>query len=721
MSTIKVDKIQGSFLPMPEIGNFITRETYVATEGQTQFNLQNIFQGDTIFVYLESTEISATISSTQVATISGGIPTAGQKVHFYKANVEQTFNESNSSEGKQYDLRSDLDSVTGTERQMVIVTEDTDANNGPWVWISGTWVQKTDLNKKRTISLQTYFENALIGLSLSPYLSFDDNIEFGITDKNGFKLDSDILLELINNSPKSFVAPYSSFDDQDSYVEIDRNGKILSNNTSQLIKVPFSSFDDMVQYVEVDRGGYILVQGSAPEPEVPVVQWENPLYIDYTNSNKRLLTHWLHDKNIMLRMEWMPNGHNSLFNFKSIYRAIPGDPDKADWVYITSSGTDYVPPITHNATGAGGPISSNVGTTGGNHGGKNGEITAWMRTCEFFLDDRIKMEANYKGYNKSVLVKWMNEICAGNTVTQQRVTTRQEMQGRFTKRNVELQSKVTALEQIRIYREGGPQLVGTGWEDSYHFYGGVQQGPVPYNVTSGTLSARVAASTQVAGTSVSGRGIKVYNGSVDEANLISDVVTESDGIFRAPLDPPAFYNDILIVQEFNGATKTNEVSIQFVADGGSFAEAPDSWAVVLKDKELGYEAAWVDKTWGTAKVADVDKVATRNTGSYKFYIFTSRNEAGTFVMNPGDSYTWRGGYSWAPIDIVDSGLDSAFMFDQNDKTRIAIASTPLNKKGIVKLPEEYISADFEIIGGLDSIGTEIEFSGYAAKPFREEI
>ncbi|MFP3440883.1 hypothetical protein R0K18_24425, partial [Pantoea sp. SIMBA_133] len=80
-----------------------------------------------------------------------------------------------------------------------------------------------------------------------------------------------------------------------------------------------------------------------------------------------------------------------------------------------------------------------------------------MSACNFFLNDVAPLTDDYSGFANSVRVNWSNDICAGNTIADQRVTTRQEMSARFTSRNVEVYSKVTALEPIKILREGGTQ------------------------------------------------------------------------------------------------------------------------------------------------------------------------------------------------------------------------------------------------------------------------
>jgi hypothetical protein len=142
---------------------------------------------------------------------------------------------------------------------------------------------------------------------------------------------------------------------------------------------------------------------------------------------------------------------------------------------------------------------------------------------------------------------------------------------------------------------------------------------------------------------------------------------------------------------------------------------------VLKDPTLGYMAAWIDRGYGIGMdgVTDVDTPATKNDGDYKFYNFPIKFEAlPHYVMAAGDSYSWRGGYSYAPIGLVE-GLDSGFLFSQNGRLRIAIANTASDLGGTVVLPDEIPTTDFETVGGLDSIGVPVVFGAYSATSYKE--
>lgn len=318
-----------------------------------------------------------------------------------------------------------------------------------YLWNGTTWIDEglSPLDQAKAYAEVLFanfakFRDGLgVSLNFSPYLSFDDNINFGITDKNGYRLDADVLLKALRPTGEFQFIPYEKFDDSDSYVVVDINYRLLS------------------------------VKSDTP-PVVEDKVWAAPLYLVFTAAAKSIEMAWKHDDNLMLKAVWQPNGANSLFNFRAIYKAELGDPRKAVWTLIQQVNTDYIPPITHHATT--GQTSPNSSTTGGNHTGVNGEKTAFMQFCDFYLDD-LQLVKDFTGYVDSVSVKWQNLIYAGNTINEQRITTQQDVFARFYARCIEVDCEVTALEPIKIWRDGGTQLVGQGWNDSYHFLGGIQQ------------------------------------------------------------------------------------------------------------------------------------------------------------------------------------------------------------------------------------------------------
>lgn len=516
------------------------------------------------------------------------------------------------------DMQADL--VNRAEGDSLRVTNDPDPEkNGYYTVYEGVAVYSglQPVSRAELYSVVTEVDAAVDGLSLvwkkstgnflfSPYVSFDDAIDFDVVDFNGIQINSETLLDVIRNVGRYSNSPYLSFDDAEVYLVVDKYGRPL------------------------------LGQGEQPTPGI--ASSAGRIFVEYLHSSQSLYVTWQHDDSTMLRTLWKPNGANGLFNFRAIWSAPGVSPAGAVWTLIQEVNTDYIPPITHEATT--GDVTPNVLTTGGNHLGAEGQLTAAMQSCEFFLEDTRKLTADYEGWASSVTVRWRNLIMAGNTVIEERYTTQQDVRARFTERNVEVLSKVTALEPIKIWREGGTQLVGTGWQDRYHFWGGIQEG-------------------SVAGDS---------------------------GIL-------------------NGGTK---------------AQAPTLWACVCKSDTLGYVAAYIDRSFGAGMdlVQPDDLPAQKNVSSYKFYNFTVKDEANQYHMDTGDSYTWRGGYSYAPLGIVDD-LDGAFLFNQAGRRRLAIANTAETLGGTVRLPLGLMTTDFETVGGVDDLGTAVSFGTYTARAYKE--
>lgn len=482
-------------------------------------------------------------------------------------------------------------------------------NNGFYLFIGGSWVKQNDPRQDATTALALKVDGMAINFMFAPYANFYDNISFAETDINGIKIDADVLLDTVRNAGTTTGSPYLNFSDISPYDSVDKFGKLLT------VKATLQSL------------------------------WSQPIYVDFTAATKTLDVIWRHDRNMLFRIRWMPNGANGLFNHRGVWWSSTTEtPENAVWNMVQEINTDHVPPVTNGATS--GVTSPNVGTTGGNHLGKAPELlnTAYMTSCVFHLEDTLLMDFDYKGNAKSVTATWLNELCSGNTVTEQRITMHQDVKARFTARNVEILYRLTALEPLWLSRDGGTQMVTEGYLDAFHFYGGVQQG-------------------SIAGAS------------------------------------------------------TNQES-------GAKNLAPDCWANVAKSNTLGFMASWIDRSFGVKNDFINDPLAIATANGTKLYNFTIRNDniVGTDILNmdAGDSYSWRGGYSWSPIDIVD-GIDSAFVFRQGDRLRLAVANSSADLSGTVKLPDEFISSDFEIIGPVDSIGTPLTFTQYTAKSYKEEI
>ncbi|MGE6324149.1 hypothetical protein ACQKDA_00025 [Psychrobacter sp. NPDC078370] len=200
------------------------------------------------------------------------------------------------------------------------------------------------------------------------------------------------------------------------------------------------------------------------------------IYVIYKHVDKSISIIWQHTSNMMFKIIWEPNGHNSLFNFKSISHAAGSNPKTHEWSVIQEVTTDYIPPVTFLAT-TGATSESGTATTGGNHGtsGGDGLITAHMMQCDFYINGS-KLAGDYSGIVESAQCRWTNKLYAGNTVNEQRYALVQDVSADFSRAHVGIILKTTALEPIEITTEGGTQIVGTGWDEAASFYGGETKG-----------------------------------------------------------------------------------------------------------------------------------------------------------------------------------------------------------------------------------------------------
>ena len=289
---------------------------------------------------------------------------------------------------------------------------------------------------------------------------------------------------IVNNRKEITFAPADSFSDS-SFSVVDVDGRVLSDfekihsNLTKTLVMPFSNFDEK-SLESVDSDFFAL---DEQKNIISDFFWQKEIYVEYELLTKTLKVAWKHDENLMFQTVWCPNGHNSLFNFKSMSKAVLGDPSKANWIPVQSETSDFLPPITFIATDG---VVSDSGTTtvGGNHGTSGGEglLTAHMTEFNIFKDGLL-LNSDFVGYADLIQTKHTNMIYAGNTVNEQRYCMQQDFHLNFTVGNVEVLAEETALNNIKIYRNGGTQLIGGPWNDSAHFYGGTQQGPLTGTAT----------------------------------------------------------------------------------------------------------------------------------------------------------------------------------------------------------------------------------------------
>ncbi|MGM8871537.1 pyocin knob domain-containing protein [Psychrobacter sp. 2Y5] len=257
-------------------------------------------------------------------------------------------------------------------------------------------------------------------------------------------------LQILSQSPYSLYASYN-------------DGFAVKTNPS-LKCVLYDSYNDGINSVGAT--------GVAPTQNLT----SKNIYIEFKYDTGELAVTWQHSKNMMFKSVWSPNGHNSLFNFKKISYASGTNPESADWTLIQEVTTDYIPPVSFEAT-TGDRTDIGTKTTGGNHGsvGGEGELTAYMTNCEFYVNG-VMLVDDFFGYADSVQCQWVNKLYASNTIVEKRFTLQQNVFADFTTGHVGVILKTTALEPLRIDYEGGTQLVGYGWNVAASHYNGVRKG-----------------------------------------------------------------------------------------------------------------------------------------------------------------------------------------------------------------------------------------------------
>lgn len=203
-----------------------------------------------------------------------------------------------------------------------------------------------------------------------------------------------------------------------------------------------------------------------------------PALFSINEATRAVSMAWRHDATSLLRTRWEPNGFNSLFNFLGLDRSpATVEVESGTWTTISTSTTDWIPPIalvTDVGDGAG------LIYTGGNHGSAgdaSGAKTARMVSWDCWVDGaKLVPGQTWGGRATEVVVQWVNELMASNTVTLERYALRQTVVAKFRAGMIEVMIEHTALEPLTIRTDNGLQMRGDAYESSVHFLGGAAQG-----------------------------------------------------------------------------------------------------------------------------------------------------------------------------------------------------------------------------------------------------
>ncbi|WP_336974499.1 hypothetical protein [Alcaligenes sp. PF14] len=385
------------------------------------------------------------------------------------------------------------------------VTNDPDSDlNGDWVWRNGGLVRSAiqpansvdvkHVNDKADYAItRAYAAQSRWALpNADYYLTLPTEI---VADRQGRIIRS----KYANGSSNSLypgevghtLYPFCAFGDDFHSYKVDVRGAIVArlDGYSRFIAYPYRFFADDFDAVTVDVEGGILPTSDGPTPS----EWvgAGPMYVRLSGSDLRCV--WQHGEDQMLRVRYLPNGHNSLFNWRSTEVAPLGDPANSVWQTIHAATSDCWPPYVVRAL-QNGDGSTFAIYTGGNHG-SNGDAsglkTARMTSIAFWVDGRRLLPGEkFEGYANCVDVQWINEIMAYNTITLGRYVLEQKIRASFKPGDVSGFVCTTALEEVHVERDNGPQFFWSGY-DTYHFLDGEQEARLPIPTDGSTLTSGV--------------------------------------------------------------------------------------------------------------------------------------------------------------------------------------------------------------------------------------
>lgn len=276
--------------------------------------------------------------------------------------------------------------------------------------------------------------------------------------------------------------PFTSYGDRFQLARVSRDNGIIDgysqrNILGRIIAYPYRSFSDPFVLAKVDAYDNI-VEARKDSPDLP--DQLGRMYVDLDVDAGDLWMTWRHGHDQMLRVRYMRNGFNELFNWRSTEIADLGDPRTASWTLIQSTNSDSWPPLIFSVDTNGDGGSSIY--TGGNHGsdgGSGGENTAYMSAIAFTVDGRtLRPGESFIGFADHVQVYWRNEIMAYNTITLGRYPLSQEIRATFSPGDVSGFVGITAHEKLTIGLDNGPQMFSNGY-NTFHYYDGEQQATLP--------------------------------------------------------------------------------------------------------------------------------------------------------------------------------------------------------------------------------------------------
>lgn len=285
-----------------------------------------------------------------------------------------------------------------------------------------------------------------------------------------------------SREPAAF-APYGSDDDETDGTVIDSEGHIqgglpvldalrqVQRNAGLVFLAPYASDDDESDAAEIDLEGWIiggLPTLPGPTPETSDIA-PGAMYVRADFDARTLSFASWFGPNRWWRVHLAPHGPNELINVDHM-EDIVGPDIKASGEVVPVTSTDWFPPRQDGAVNGGdtrGKLS-----TGGSH------LIGTSKTVEpgahYIIVDGRRLQAGdvFDGFANVVQFGWVDQVTSYNTTVP--ATPPDPETRRFTKDvytscfitplSLAAMIQLHAKEQIVVYRDGGFQMTGFGFE-----------------------------------------------------------------------------------------------------------------------------------------------------------------------------------------------------------------------------------------------------------------
>lgn len=256
-----------------------------------------------------------------------------------------------------------------------------------------------------------------------------------------------------NTGRQSIVLSKEGFDER-FYVTIDTN---LMPSTGQYLAT--TSAQDGFTFI-IHPAKYTLPERST----TPSVAWHyDGVKWNYDATTNSVSLVWRSGQELRKQV-FAPRGINAIPDITSVSRAPLGDPDTASWVEIRAGGDSATPPICNFAV-ANGDGTTDPLYTGGNHGTSNAAGDPTGRNTSFvFMPDGVPVTATSAGVARDVYFVSTNRVFGANTISLSRETMEQKGAYKFADGAFLTRIKWTALEDVRLVTDNGPQAITTGFD-----------------------------------------------------------------------------------------------------------------------------------------------------------------------------------------------------------------------------------------------------------------